>query len=252
MSKATSANSSKAASPADSKKNKGALGSMFAKGEEKNKAAAKEKETAKAASSTSKGKKKQNDSEQMDLDGKEDEYADYMMDDDDLMAEIDGRSRIRGVSVFADRPCSAGLNDGKVSTGQKGKNSAAGSGAPTPVASGSKAKTSTKATAGEEGKVRKTRRVMKTVKSKNAKGYMESKQVSTDEEYTASEDDGDGATEVAASTIIKRSDSSTSTKEKKKDREPAAASSSSKTAKAAKPGEQSSLKNFFGKPKGKK
>lgn len=94
-SKATSANSSKAASPADSKKSKGALGSMFAKGEEKNKAAAKEKEEKKAASSSiAKGKKKKDDEQKMDVDGEEDEYADLMADDDDLMAEIDGKPRV--------------------------------------------------------------------------------------------------------------------------------------------------------------
>ena len=148
------------------------------------------------------------------------------------------------------------MDNGKVSTGQKGKKPAAAE-----TTGKSKASTSKSA----DGKVRKTRKITKTITTTNAKGYKVATQVETEEEYSGSDEDDGGAKEVtsaaAGSSKMKRSDSSTSnSKEKKKEstpstsnaaaKKPAASGSSAKG--GAKPGEQSSLKNFFGKPKASK
>lgn len=152
----------------------------------------------------------------------------------------------------AEYPSIAGLDNGKVSTGQKGKKAAASSG-PSPSAADRKSKTKPSGN-------RKTRRVTKTVYTKNDKGYRVATQVETDEEYSGSDGEDDGAKEVSASASsskLKRTDSSTSQKQEKEKKSkesaaPAATATKKSAASAkggAKPGDQSSLKNFFGKPK---
>lgn len=137
--------------------------------------------------------------------------------------------------------------------------------------------TSSKVTvqSGRRKKVRKVKRKEVTV---NAKGFKVTKEVETEEEYSASESDDDGPTVASSSTINKPKEGrgnpaaqdSKTAKEPVKTKEPEKAkekpkekeekrppttksgSSNSNLAKKLPPGGQTSLAGFFGKPKPKK
>lgn len=156
----------------------------------------------------------------------EDEYAALLADDDDLMAEIEGTGNSKRAEATksdlnaAVHSKSQGAPEEKVLQSKKG--------------------------------ARKTRTVKKKVVTTNAKGFKVTKEVETDESYTASENEAEGPT-VASKPIAKKSGSKDVPKAKdssSKAKPDAPVSSSSKA--KAKPGEQMGLKNFFGKPKAAK
>lgn len=130
----------------------------------------------------------------------------------------------------------------------------------------------------QSGSRRRTRKVMKKVQEVNAKGYKVTKEVETEEEYTASDSEDDGPVVASSSTAFKASKAA---KEKEKEKETTEKPKSKAQEKAkekpaekpklekkpssskigasssqAKPkagaGGQTSLAGFFGKPKPKK
>lgn len=119
--------------------------------------------------------------------------------------------------------------------------------------------------------VRKIRKTTKPVVSKNAKGYKVTTNVETDESYTGTESEGEDG-EPAQASLASTAEVSSSRpsggnagasavkKQAEKERERSTSvsgnNSSSSGAKkkaptSSKPGEQASLKSFFGKPKAK-
>lgn len=128
----------------------------------------------------------------------------------------------------------------------------------------------------QSGSRRKIRKVKKQIQEVNAKGYKVTKEVETEEEYTASDSDDDGpvvASTSAASKLAKASKEKEQEKEKEKEKEKPKAkdkpaekaklekkpsftkngpSSSSQSKPKSGAGGQTSLAGFFGKPKPKK
>lgn len=119
------------------------------------------------------------------------------------------------------------------------------------------------------GRRRKTRKVKKQIQEVNAKGYKVTKEVETEEEYTASDSDDDGpvvASTSAASKAAKESKDKEKEKSKPKEKpaekaklekkpsftKNASSSTSSQAKSKAGNGGQTSLAGFFGKPKPKK
>jgi hypothetical protein len=216
---------------------------LFKKGKEKE--SAKEAAIAVKKVSPAKGKEKK---AQNDMEIDEDEYDAMLADDDDIMAELDGKDRVdltpRNVS---DMSCNTDLD-----TAPSKKPSSKSS---TSKIAGDAKKSSESTKPAKKDKVlksgnRKTRRVTKKVVTTNAKGFKVTKEVETDESYSGSEDEDDGPT-VASSSKPAEKESKPAKKEKEKESTPSSASGTAakKKASAGKPGEQASLKNFFGKPK---
>lgn len=102
---------------------------------------------------------------------------------------------------------------------------------------------------------RKTRKVTKRVTEVNSKGFKVTKEVETEEEYTASEggsqgeDDGPNVAATAKPATAKGAKEGSSGKSASPAGSSSSAAAAKKKAATSKPGEQSSLKNFFGKPK---